>query len=744
MKLFHHPAPGVAGDVRMRASASARKRLAHWISAFVAAVLGIAVIGPLQAETISPRRLLEVTDLGNPVISPDGRHVAFRSERASVARNTYESTWYVEALDGKSPPLQVADGGRPLFQYVNGSVLPSPATCSPDGKWIYYRAIFNGRVSVWRTAADGSGASEVTSDPADVRDFVLSSDGKTLMYSVGATRKAVIAAEKAEYDHGIHIDGTVNIGDPLYRQSVINGRPTTMRHLTIPGVEGWAAFGSLLAQAPDRWKAVDLATMTTRGLSASEHPVRRLTPADLSPDLAAEPVKIWDGLRPQRYQIATAPDDKRIAMLLPGHKDKGLFQSRYAQLAMLPDRHASHPIYCTDELCQNKDIADIQWRPGSDEILFTIDDYDQGHAQSIYGWNVVTSKVRPIVLSHGLISGSQRYWDIPCAASHDALVCVAAEADHPPRLETIDVKSGRRRVLFAPNKGLDADIAATVPAKLIRWKDAQGREFTGQLFEARETRTSHPAPLFVNFYECYGFLRGGEGDEEPLATLAEDGISALCINGIPGAHLDATANDDQGPAAVESVVKRLSAEGRIDPSRVGMGGLSHGSEATMWTLAYSDVVTAASVSSGLTTPTNYLFSSLMDSFRSGLRQFWQLGSPNETPEQWKKISPAYQLDKIKAPILFQLPEKEYLNDLDFAIPLIRRHQADMYVFPNETHIKFQPKHKLAVYERNVDWFRFWLQGYEDPNPEKAGQYRTWREMKKAEERHFDLGSHDGS
>src|SRR6185312_11555923 len=210
---------------------------------------------------------------------------------------------------------------------------------------------------------------------------------------------------------------------------------------------------------------------------------------------------------------------------------------------------------------------------------------------------------RPIVLSDGLVSGSQRYWDIPCALSSDTLVCVAAEADHPPRLEAIDVKSGHRRVLFAPNKGLDADIAATVPAKLIRWKDAQGRESTGQLFEARGASAGHPPPLFVTFYTCYGFLRGGVGNEWPLATLAEDGISALCINALSGFQLDTVAHYDEGRAAVESVVKLLSAEGRIDRTRVGMGGLSYGSEVTLWTLAHSDVVTAASVSGVSVTPT---------------------------------------------------------------------------------------------------------------------------------------------
>lgn len=724
MKFFHQPALLAAVWACVPLNFSVRMRCMHWVSVRAFVVLGMAVVGPSPAETISPQRLLEVTDLGNPVISPDGRYVAFRTEQASVERNTYDTIWYVQALDGKSPPLRVADGGVPLRQYVNGLVLPSPAVWSSDGLWIYYRARLDGRVSIWRAATDGSGAREVTSDPADVREFTLSGDGRTLKYSVGATRKEVVTAELSEYDHGIRIDDTTVIGAGLFRSSRLEERPATQKFLG-----DWFSTGPMLAKVPDRWKAIDLATMTTRDLSTSEPPAHPLTPADLSPDLPAVPVKILDGLLPQRYQITRDPSDGRIAVLLPRHKDKGQAVSRYVELAMLPERHASHPIFCTAELCRHKDITDIQWRPGSDEVLFTTDDYGKGHAQSIYGWNVVTGTVRPIVLSDGLVSGSQRYWDIPCALSADTLVCVAAEADHPPRLEAIDVKSGHRRILFAPNKGLDAEIAATVPAKLIRWKDARGREFTGQLFEARGASVGRPPPLFVTFYSCYGFLRGGEGNEWPLATLAEDGISALCINAIPGLGLSIVAHYDQGRAAVESVTKFLSAEGRIDPARVGIGGLSYGSEVTLWTLAHSNVVTAASVSGVSVTPTYYLFNSLRDAFRSTLRKSWQLGAPDETPKRWRELSPVYQLDKIRAPILFQQPEKEFRLTLDYTLPLERRHQADIYVFPNETHIKYQPRHKLAVYERNVDWFRFWLQGYEDPNPAKAKQYRIWREMR---------------
>lgn len=723
MKLFHQPVVLLgAVAARMHLSNSARKSHTHWILAFAVAVLFVAFVGSLQAETISPRRLLEVTDLGNPVISPDGRYVAFRAEHASIERNTYDTIWYVQALDGKSPPLRVADGGVPLREYVSGLVLPSPAVWSPDGRWIYYRARLDGRVSVWRAAADGSGAYALTSDTADVRAFTLSGEGETLTYSFGAAREEVVTAEEFEYDRGIRIDDTVNIAAGLFRSSKIEGRPATQRFLG-----DWFSTGPLLAKVPSRWKAVDLATMTTRDLSASELPGHPLMATDLSSDLPAAPTK-----------LAQNPSDGRIALLMSGKKEKGLLMSRDVELAMLPDRYASHPVWCAAELCHGRYITDIQWRPGSNEVLFTAMDFQRGRTQAIYGWNVVTGTVRQIVLSNGLVSGSQRYWDVPCALSSDTLVCIAAEANRPPRLEAIDVKNGDRRILLEPNKKLEEDIAVTVPARLIRWKDAQGREFTGQLSEARGASADHPPPLFVTFYTCDGFLRGGLGDEWPLATLAEDGISVLCINAIPKElRLDVVANYDQGRAAVDSVVKLLSAEGRIDQTHVGMGGLSFGSEVTLWTLVHSNVVTAASVSGISPTPTYYLFNSLRDAFRSNLRELWRLGAPGETPKRWKKTSPAYQLDRIKAPILFQLPEQEYRMTLDYALPLVRRHQADIYVFPDETHIKFQPRHKLAVYERNVDWFRFWLQGHEDSNPKKAGQYRVWREMKEsaAQSRH---------
>ncbi|MEE7547702.1 prolyl oligopeptidase family serine peptidase, partial [Xanthomonas sp. Kuri4-1] len=312
-----------------------------------------------------------------------------------------------------------------------------------------------------------------------------------------------------------------------------------------------------------------------------------------------------------------------------------------------------------------------------------------------------------------------------------ALVCVTAEADRPPQLETIDLATGARRVLFEPNRALARDVARRTPARLLQWTDAQGRGFTGRFYAARRDGEAS-VPLFVTYYSCPGFVRGGVGDEWPLATLAQAGIAALCINQRPGYTLDAVERHGEGLAAVASAVEWLAARGEIDRTRVGMGGLSFGGAVTLWTATESDLLAAASVANPVVSPYYYLLGSMKgEAFLKGLRDLWGLGAPSETPARWRALSPVFKLDRLRAPLLFQHSEQEYLYALDYVIPLLRANRADLYVFPNEPHQKFQPRHKLAAYERNVDWFRFWLQGHEDAAPSKQAQYARWRQLRAA-------------
>src|SRR3546814_10154557 len=139
-------------------------------------------------------------------------------------------------------PVRIADGGIPLRDAGGFPVAVLPQW-SADSRWIYYRALFDGEVQVWRAARGGSRSEQITHGPANVKDFQLmgTSTHQTLVYRTGATREAIEQAEQAEYDQGVRFDNTINAGKNMFRSVPIEGRlasPRTLRADRKSAVEG--------------------------------------------------------------------------------------------------------------------------------------------------------------------------------------------------------------------------------------------------------------------------------------------------------------------------------------------------------------------------------------------------------------------------------------------------------------------------------------------------------------------------
>lgn len=651
------------------------------------AVAGVLALLPgrtgAQAPVPSIPDLVEVADISGLGASPDGRHVAFRTERGSIDRNSYFLTWHVAGVSGDG--RREAGGGLPIFRDP-GLVQTEAAFWSPDGDALYFRALGDGAVGIWRFPLRGSSARRIFVGDADVETLRAAPQGSGLEFELGPTRAAISRAEEAEYDAGVLVDASVDLAQNLFRGASINGRMASQR---LTG--RWFRRAGLLASEPRQTFRLDFATGDVSSLPAAEAAAR------------------------QAATSGAVAEDGAVASA--AETDSGwTIDVRLSGVGRM--------VRCPASLCSGGRVDSLAWRRGRRQLLVSI--ADRHLRQTLHRWDIDRGTVRRLAGGDGLLNGG-RDPHAPCAITDQYAFCVAAGPTSPPRLDRIDLDSGHRTTIFDPNEALRS--RAWPRSEMLSWS-VRGQAYAGVLL--LPPTFSQRLPLLVQYYRCEGFLRGGVGDELPMAPLAQAGFAVLCVNAPPfdGAH-DARAIYRTALQGVRGAIDLLSDRGIVDPSRVGMAGLSFGSEATMWTATHSNLLAAASIASVQFEPAYYWFNAVRGRDHPDvLRRSWGLGPPDLDPAGWRELSPALNVASIRAPLLMQLPEQEarYVPEL-YARLTNSATPTELYVYPDEAHIKLQPRHKLSVYRRNFDWFRYWLQDYVDSDPERRPQYQRWGSLR---------------
>jgi hypothetical protein len=111
-----------------------------------------------------------------------------------------------------------------------------------------------------------------------------------------------------------------------------------------------------------------------------------------------------------------------------------------------------------------------------------------------------------------------------------------------------------------------------------------------------------------------------------------------------------------------------------------------------------------------------------------------IGAPpfGEGLRQWLNRSPGFNIDKITAPLLVVGEGPFSLLSMWQPYALLRylHKPVDLIMLNTNEHVLTNPGVRLASQSGSVDWFRFWLQNYEDPDPAKSTQYIRWRELYK--------------
>ena len=194
-------------------------------------------------------------------------------------------------------------------------------------------------------------------------------------------------------------------------------------------------------------------------------------------------------------------------------------------------------------------------------------------------------------------------------------------------------------------------------------------------------------------------------------------------------------------AMVESAVNLLAERGLVDKTNVGLMGFSRTSWFADFVLTHSDFPfkAASSADGGLG---NYGQSWVYNDQKFITAGETELGGPpyGEFLKNWFQYSPAFNAGKVQCPVLMEYigangrlkfgPTHAY----EFFMALHRQGKpVELYFYPNGSHPLDTPWERVGSLQRNVDWFRFWMQGYERPNPDDTDQYARWHKLRAQDE-----------
>ena len=186
-------------------------------------------------------------------------------------------------------------------------------------------------------------------------------------------------------------------------------------------------------------------------------------------------------------------------------------------------------------------------------------------------------------------------------------------------------------------------------------------------------------------------------------------------------------------AIYESAIDHLDRKGLIERNSIGIMGFSHTCFYVKYALVHSRIkFAAASVTEG--EDGGYLqFMTNNNSFVDAYSLYG--GRPfGKALEAWIRISPGFNVDRTQTPLRITtlLPESLLLDWEWFEAFSLLAKPVDMVMMQDGTHVLQKPWERIVSQQGNVDWFDFWLNGHEDPDPARAEQYVRWRQLRKLE------------
>ncbi|WP_213807130.1 S9 family peptidase [Granulicella sp. dw_53] len=390
---------------------------------------------------------------------------------------------------------------------------------------------------------------------------------------------------------------------------------------------------------------------------------------------------------------AWSPDGHTLATLLQN--------SGWSHLYLLPVK-GGEPKQITEGAFEDEDPV---FSPDGKSIAFIS---NRGLLEATNLWTIPTN---------GGEAHQVAKFDIPGLVSHPqwAPDSKSIYFNHQSPVETSDLlvqdlatQSRPRHLTETTPKNFSA--SARVPER-VTWKSKDGKEIAGLLYTPRNIKSDVKLPAVL-------WIHGGPESQDVFRAdgwaqfLAQAGYVVLEPNyrgssGYGEVFRNLNVEDSNGGEVddVAAGAQYLVARGLADPTRLAIGGGSHGGTMVAYMVVhYPNLFAAAIELYGVVD--RQLFVERTNP-PSAIRWMMKMGgTPTEKPEIYRQANVLLQVDKVKTPLLIMHGENDPQvppADSAFFAKALREHHKTVFYFtyPGELHGFAQPSHRLDAWQKQL-------------------------------------------
>lgn len=650
---------------------------------------------------------ISLRSVGNPMISPDGKHVVFSVTSTDWKENSFDTELWLSK--NNETPFQ-------LTRTNKGS--SSSAKWSPDSKWISFLADRGDKNQIFVIRADGGEAQAITKEEEGINAYQWSPDGKKLAILMNEKESKSQKSKKERY-------GGFEFDDEEYK----------LLHLWL------VDFSADMFPSPNEKPCYDSKDSTKPCISLPKP--TQLTKGDFTVT-----------------NFEWSPDGSKIAF---SHQPNPLIQSSAKSNISFVEVNSKK----LNLLVENPSGDFLEdWSPDSKNILYltnlsdTISNYYKN--EKIFSIDITTKAKKQWIANFDENINSTKWTKdgiyFGAFQKTKMKLFLANNADNFKEIDTkfdfisnpsfsLDEKKiaflGRNNDnLFEIQTGDLSDLKfttlsrmndqirswQTADSEVIRWRSKDGNEIEGILHKPKNYDPKKKYPLLV-------MIHGGPtgidlpmptpgGSVYPVLQWLEKGALVLRPNyrgsagyGEAFRSLNVRNLGVGDMWDVMSGIEFLKNKGLIDTTKMGSMGWSQGGYISAFLTTNTNVFKAISVGAGISNWTTYYVNTDIHPFT---RQYLK-ATPWSDNEIYLKTSPMTNINKASTPTLIQHGELDKRVPIPNAYELLQGLQdrgipAKLVVYKGFGHGITKPKERLAAMWHNWQWFNQYIWNEKEEMP----------------------------